>query len=74
MRRFLLSALAFGLIAPVAFVGCAEESKVEDKTKITTPSGTTTITKETEVEKTGDMKSNSGMAPAPGAPGTTTNP
>lgn len=36
----------------LAFAGCAEESKIEEK--VTTPGGTTTT--ETTTEKTGDHK------------------
>jgi hypothetical protein len=38
----------------IGLVGCADESGVESKTKITGPSGTTTVTEKTNVKKTGD--------------------
>lgn len=43
------------LIAPLALglVGCSEKSEVQERTKITTPEGTRTITKETKVEDSG---------------------
>ena len=43
-------------------VGCSETSTVKDQTEIKTPGGTTTITKEKEIEKTGDHK-NEGVTP-----------
>ena len=42
--------------------GCSETSTVKDQTEIKTPGGTTTITREKEVEKTGDHK-NDGVTP-----------
>jgi hypothetical protein len=43
-------------------VGCTDTSTVKDQTEIKTPGGTTTITKEKEIEKTGDHKDD-GVAP-----------
>ncbi len=43
----LSAALVLGL------AGCSEKSGVEEKTKITSPEGTTTITKDTKVESSG---------------------
>lgn len=43
----LLSIFSLGL------TGCAEKEKSSSETKITTPGGSTTITHETEVKKTG---------------------
>lgn len=37
--------------------GCTEKSTVKEETKVSTPTGTKTITTETEVKKTGDEKS-----------------
>lgn len=43
----LLSVFSLGM------TGCAEKEKSTSETKISTPGGTTTITHETEVKKTG---------------------
>jgi len=67
MRRFLSLAVVLGLPSPVALVGCGEESKVEDKTTIKTPEGSTTTTKETKVETSGSNP----PAAAPAGEGTT---
>ena len=50
MRSLPLLAIATGII------GCAESDKssIKQETQITTPKGTTTITTEKEVKKTGD--------------------
>ena len=40
--------------------GGSEKSTVKDQTKITTPGGTTTITTEKDVKKTGDHKTGEG--------------
>jgi len=66
MKRVLASALVLGLISGFGLVGCGETAK--DKVQETTsgPGGTTTVTSETSVKKTGDN------APAPGDPGSTT--
>jgi len=43
------------LITPfvLGFVGCSDKSAVQERTKISTPEGTTTITKESKVESSG---------------------
>jgi len=51
MRSLKLSVLCLPLL--VSFVGCGEEAKVQEKTKVSGPDGTSTITKETKVENTG---------------------
>lgn len=54
MNRLLVTALIICLV-PIGFVGCSEKtSSVKQETKISTPGGTTTITTERQVEKTGD--------------------
>jgi len=53
MRRFLSLAVILGLSSPVALVGCGEENKVQEQTKVTTPGGTTTATDTKEVKSTG---------------------
>jgi len=58
LRGDLGASAILGLLVPVAFVGCGEESKVEEKTTVKTPEGSTTKTITTEVEKTGDHKTN----------------
>lgn len=44
------------LVSPLAFalVGCGEKAGVKEETQVTTPEGTKTITRETEVKTTGD--------------------
>ena len=58
MKRLQMLALGSALFLPLGLVGCAEESKVETKTKVDTPDGTATKTDTTTVEKTGDHKTN----------------
>lgn len=50
MKRFITPALAFAI---VGFVGCTDETKVESKDTISTPTGTTEIKKTTEVDQSG---------------------
>ena len=40
----------------VGIVGCGEKSKVEKKTSVQTPTGSSTTTTTTETKKTGDAK------------------
>ncbi|WZP00475.1 hypothetical protein EP7_002119 [Isosphaeraceae bacterium EP7] len=63
MKRALASALALGLMT---FAGCGETAKEEVSSTVTTPGGSTTATTTTEVEKTGDHKTDA--APAATAP------
>lgn len=55
MKNLILLALPL-LAISAAFIGCAEgdKSSVKQETQITTPKGTTTITTEKEVKKTGN--------------------
>lgn len=42
---------------PLAFIaGCSEHQKAEKKVEIKTPGGSTTITTEQDIKKTGDHK------------------
>ncbi len=68
LRAFTLS-LSAALVLGLA--GCStEQSGVQEKTKITGPEGTRTITKETKVESSGK---NPPLAADPGSPSTTTS-
>lgn len=58
----LLSAAFLLTFSTAILTGCSETSTVKDETKIKTPGGTTTITTEKEIEKTGDHKTD-GTAP-----------
>ncbi len=53
MKKSLISTFGLGLLA-VAMVGCGEKTSTTKETKVSTPGGTTTVTVEKEVEKTGD--------------------
>jgi len=58
MKTLLSSALILGLLSfsTLGLVGCAEESKVEDKQTVKTPEGTKEITKTETIKATGDEK------------------
>lgn len=55
MKRLTATALIVS-VASIGLVGCTETTKssAKQETKIATPGGTTTITTEKEVKKTGD--------------------
>lgn len=55
MKRMIAATLIASLVS-IGMVGCNEQTKSSTKqeTKISTPGGTTTITVEKEVKKTGD--------------------
>lgn len=53
MRHRSLRALGLGGLVALALSGCSKESAVEQETKITTPDGEATITRETTVETSG---------------------
>ena len=53
MNRLFASMMMFGLLV-IGAVGCAEKSSTTEETKVSTPGGTTTVTVEKEVTKTGD--------------------
>src|SRR5215208_57528 len=52
MKRVLASALIVG-VSLFGLAGCGEESKVESTDKVSTPTGTTEVTKEVKVEQSG---------------------
>ena len=54
MKRVLALALALGLISPVAFVGCGEETKQKETVTTSGPGGTTTETKVDKINQTGE--------------------
>ena len=53
MKLFFASVFVLSSFA-LSFVGCAEKATVTKETKISTPGGTTTVTVEEEVKKTGE--------------------
>lgn len=54
MKRVIAAALIASVVS-IGMVGCTEQkSSTKQEMKITTPGGTTTITTEKEVKKTGD--------------------
>ena len=53
MKQFFASVLVLSLFS-LGAVGCAEKSSTSREVKVSTPGGTTTVTIEKEVEKTGD--------------------
>ena len=53
MKRVITAAL-IASVASIGLIGCTEKSSVKQETKIKTPGGTTTITTEKEIKKTGD--------------------
>lgn len=53
MNRLVTSILICGIVS-VCLIGCGEKSTIKRETKISTPGGTTTVTTEQEVKKTGD--------------------
>jgi len=53
MRSLKAVGLALSVALIVAASGCSDKAGVEEKTKITGPEGTTTITKDSKVETTG---------------------
>jgi hypothetical protein len=67
MKRTLVAALVLGLTTSLGVVGCGEKSEVQQTEKVSTPGGTTEVTKSTEVKSTGDNPppTSSGTAEAP---------
>jgi hypothetical protein len=51
MKQFLISVFVMSLFV---MAGCGEKTSTTKETKVSTPGGTTTVTVEKEVEKTGD--------------------
>jgi hypothetical protein len=67
MKKFITALAGTGLLAlSMAVVGCGEQSKVESQDKVSTPGGTTTVTKETKIKQSGDNPPSPGTStPAP---------
>jgi hypothetical protein len=55
MKRFLASALVLSILS-IGVVGCGDKTKVEKKSTVSTPGGSTEKTDTTTVKKTGDQK------------------
>jgi len=53
MKQLFASVLVLSLFS-LGAVGCTEKSSTTREVKVSTPGGTTTVTIEKEVEKTGD--------------------
>ena len=53
MKRMIAVTLVFSVLS-IGIVGCTDKTTIKRETKISTPGGTTTITTEQEVKKTGD--------------------
>ncbi len=53
MRNRHFHTLALATVFAFGALGCSEESGVQEKTKINTPEGSTTITRDTKIEKSG---------------------
>ena len=60
MKRLISSLLVASLFC-IGTVGCAEKSATKSETTSTTPGGSTTVTTEREVKKTGDNKTGDAM-------------
>ncbi|MFO0889349.1 MAG: hypothetical protein U0790_09450 [Isosphaeraceae bacterium] len=58
------------LITPfvLGFAGCSDKSTVEERTKVSTPDGTTTVKKETTVESSGSNPPPASTGSPSGAP------
>jgi hypothetical protein len=54
MKKPIGVALAASLLALGGITGCGEESKVKETTEVTTPGGSSEVTRETKVEKSGE--------------------
>ena len=57
MKRLVAAVLSLSLFS-IGIVGCDEKSSVKTETKVTTPTGSKTVTHETDVKETGTEKSN----------------
>ena len=53
MKRAIAATLIVSVVS-IGLIGCTEKSSVKQETKIKTPNGTTTITTEKEIKKTGN--------------------
>ena len=56
MKRTLVLSVALAFLAPIAFVGCGDETKKETTEKVVTPTGSDTKVKTETEKKTGDQK------------------
>ena len=54
MKRMFAAVVSLSLIS-IGFFGCDEKSGVKTETKVTTPTGTKTVTHETEVKESGKV-------------------
>jgi hypothetical protein len=52
MKRIIAAVLSLSLFS-IGIVGCAEKSSTKTETTVATPTGTKTVTQETEVKETG---------------------
>ena len=52
MKRLFAAVLSLSFFS-IGIVGCAEKSSTKSETTVTTPTGTKTVTHETEVKETG---------------------
>ena len=53
MKHMIAATLVISVLS-IGFVGCSDKTTIKRETEISTPGGTTTITTEQEVKKTGD--------------------
>jgi ABC-type glycerol-3-phosphate transport system substrate-binding protein len=53
MKRILALIMGLGVIS-LGLVGCGDTAATKTETKVSTPGGSTTVTTEKEVKKTGD--------------------
>ena len=53
MKQLLATVLGLSLLS-LGIFGCADKATITKETKVSTPGGTTTVTVEKEVKKTGD--------------------
>jgi ABC-type glycerol-3-phosphate transport system substrate-binding protein len=51
MKRLITATV---IVVSLGLIGCSKTASTKQETKITTPGGTTTVTTEREVKKTGD--------------------
>jgi len=64
MKRIISSTLVLGLLG-ICSIGCDQKATVKEEKTIKTPGGTTTVTKETEIKKSGDHKDETTTTPNP---------
>jgi len=55
MKKLITALAGTGLLTmSLAIVGCGEKSEVKSTDTVSTPGGTSTVTKETKIKQTGD--------------------